>query len=956
MKKIYIIALLFLVLGKTTAQNLIPFLGKNGQYGYANERGEIQIQPNFTGFLDFWPPKTLGMNTNQNNQPVFLLRNGMTIAGQFRAVPVVNYESKKGKTGDTLGDLLMLQNNKKWVFINQKTRQIREYSSGQIRENPRWFSVGGSNYHSLECRFEYGFCRIFRENGAVNFIGTDLKEVFPTDFLAAAVGGPDVFVVGDASQKMGIIDRVGKMRSPMVWPRLELAGREGYFLVNNAEYFSSASEKPERAGVLDSNGKLVIDTIYQRIKPAGKDYLIVHNKKGVGMVDYAGNWIFPLEYRQIDYVYDDLFIVKPNSGRANVVNLKREKQFKNDYDEITTMPYRVENKPFFNVKDGHLLGIADSTFQVFFSDTLTSIAFASNQKYWPKINQQFRILEGHNSYNNNRFGIRDKTGRRILPGIFHHIDVLPFVGGDLYLVKKDSLYGVFDTEGKVVFPMNFTDIRPEEARREWKDTIVWAKPVGSKMYSAFDKTGKKLPYPDNFKPTNYRKDLVQLELASGKPPVLVLSDGSRVAKPDAQEIYRMRQVATAEGGFLYKKDGDRYAVLDAFLKNVVPEGFVVPVTDFMETRLEWTGLLPVFQLPADFVAAENREKARVEAVNKPKPPIVQNNQNEAVKEAYPGVEEAPGQTASRNDLPKTFEACGVINARGEWVVPPQKGAVMVPLSHFLVQELSPADRGNNDLRREPYTIYRVNSTDKTPILVNAVRFPYFKEENNFTMLFGKIDPKTSKRTYAFFNEKGDQLTDFNIVNSGGHLQKSNHVTILDKNGQPRDLILDAKGKTLVDLGDMEAIDPPHERGSRWTVDFLVAQKRGAGLRGLIDSTGKTVLPFNYNNLLVLEKGKLLSCQNSGGGTDLLDWQGGIIFSSPQMVRFGSYNAQNGYLLASSDDLTVVISPDGKLMRTLPYKTLKVAQAVDFQQFAQFSDKVSNQNFWIDFVSGVVFRG
>jgi hypothetical protein len=54
----------FLFFEKTTDQNHTPLFVKNTKTGHANERGEVQIKPNFNGFMDFWPPKTLGINTN----------------------------------------------------------------------------------------------------------------------------------------------------------------------------------------------------------------------------------------------------------------------------------------------------------------------------------------------------------------------------------------------------------------------------------------------------------------------------------------------------------------------------------------------------------------------------------------------------------------------------------------------------------------------------------------------------------------------------------------------------------------------------------------------------------------------------------------------------------------------------------------------------------------------------
>lgn len=218
MKKLFFTAAVALFFTAVEAQTLIPFLGKNGKYGFANERGEVLIQPNFEGYIPFWPAQYLSINSKQNGQPVSLLRNGMAIPGaSLMGIPVVNYATGKYEKPDTLHHLVLLKNGKKWVFADLNTRQTNEFPFIENYQNPSWFSLVGRNYHSLECAFDYGFCRVYKEYGRINFIGTDLKEVFPTDFLAGAIGGPGLFVVGNESQKMGIVDQTGKIRTPFAF-------------------------------------------------------------------------------------------------------------------------------------------------------------------------------------------------------------------------------------------------------------------------------------------------------------------------------------------------------------------------------------------------------------------------------------------------------------------------------------------------------------------------------------------------------------------------------------------------------------------------------------------------------------------------------------------------------------------------------------------------------------------
>ncbi len=123
------------------AQTLIPFLGKNGKYGFANERGEVLIQPNFEGYLPFWPAKFLSINSRQKDQPVSLLRNGMAIPGgepYGHSGRQLWEQLGNMKKPDTLHHLVLLKNEKKnGCFADLNTRQTNVFPFIENYQNPK---------------------------------------------------------------------------------------------------------------------------------------------------------------------------------------------------------------------------------------------------------------------------------------------------------------------------------------------------------------------------------------------------------------------------------------------------------------------------------------------------------------------------------------------------------------------------------------------------------------------------------------------------------------------------------------------------------------------------------------------------------------------------------------------------------------------------------------------------
>jgi hypothetical protein len=108
-------------------------------------------------------------------------------------------------------------------------------------------------------------------------------------------------------------------------------------------------------------------------------------------------------------------------------------------------------------------------------------------------------------------------------------------------------------------------------------------------------------------------------------------------------------------------------------------------------------------------------------------------------------------------------------------------------------------------------------------------------------------------------------------------------------------------------------------------------------------------------LEIKKTGHLLSCDNADGHTDLLNWQGEMLYSAPEKHSFYCYSAEDGYLLATSTDLTVVFSPAGEFVRSLPYKISRLVSGHPGVHMAKVRDKVLNRDFWVDYLSGRVYR-
>lgn len=932
----YTPAILFLLLAQALhSQNLIPFLGANGKYGYANEQGEIIVEPEYEGMLEPLTMLAPGFNAKKEKDGAFtlILRNGMKIDQSGRAAPMLNFNDDKAIPADSLHHILLITSRYKMALANLDTRLYREYFHYEnLPPPPSWFPVKSNYMHAY--KYNYGLYPVFREAGKMNFVDTAFNEIFSRDFFYGAILSNNYLLLADENKKMGIGDRQGQIRIPLEWGRLEPAKHEGYFLANAFRGLNFTD--PHRAGMIDIDGKVIIDTIYQYIKTAGQNGIIVQSKEQFGLLDYSGNWILPLAFRGIFHAFDDYYLAFGQDGKANVYNLKGEKQFQTDYENISTQNHPFQDKPYFIVFDGTRYGVADSNFELLFEERFSSISLPRYASAPPPGQTQFMVSE---SPETGHLNVCDLSGKVILPGDYTAIELLPDFPEPLYLVQKGDRFGVFNTNGETILPLRFSDIFAEKNPRGNPEFIIWARPSGAPLFTAFDHNGQALPYPAVFKRNGRNRSVVEFVYDDKIELFAELLDGRRIPESEFGDIRKMKQYRTPDGGFLVRQTGDNYVVLDAYLKGIIPDGFVVPKARFDAKRLEATGLLAVYQLPQGNAPDEPQRSEP----DRPDQPQVENMEELKILEPMPGA---------KNQSPEIqYQACGIMNAKGEWVMPPRKGVHLRPLSYHLVFE--------EDIRSRwatGYTIYRVNQKDSGVIEVGYTSEPYFEPEKATTMFFGKFkgEPKQQKMYRAYFDFTGQQRTDFNITDGESQLQERNLVAMEDEAGVKTAAILDQNGKIIARLGKLEAT-PFYSNLNDRKLSCVLAHERGSDLYGLFDIEGEILLPFQYRQLQVLKMGALLSCANAAGNTELLNWKGESIFSASDRRNFNCYTLVKGYLLAYAADLTVVLTPEGKLIRALPYKLQPMSFHEAPPNYALFLDEKRRQVFWMNVATGKEFR-
>lgn len=942
------------------AQILIPYLTENGKYGFADERGKMVIKPEFDGRIEPFSEKTLAIDCQKNGETVRLFRSGLVVPNprlkMSRILPVLNFDENDVRM-DSIGHLAA-------VRVEQKIQLIHLREEGKMVESylpdflnlPQWVKLRESSDGSgLDFRFHYGVARLFRADGRVNFLNKELREILSKDVAAGVVADAQYLIFAESEGGFGVADRNGKTVVAPVFRNLEPSGKAGFFIANKQRDGSIGVKG--NCGVVRANGKIVLDTIYSDIeKVDGADLFLVRNLGKTGLFDHNGREIVPIE---AEYGYKQGFgfsIFKWSNGDANLFDRHGKRLLEKNVVEVT--PIKFPEKMFFKVKAGGWTSILDTSMVVLARDSVENLDMVEAD---PPL-----FMVRKNGRKSRLVSIRDAAGNTLLDEKFDHVWSASGWPDGLRFTYLNNLKGIADKQFNEILPPVFEEIVLEEGRR---DTFIWAKKKGDALFAAFDKRGLRRADIDNA-PEPRRESaygvISKMQALPNGGHMATLFDGTQLKWPDSLKNQGVLAAfrSQAGGAIVVGWNSKRITtVLDHRFRNLLPAGFGVPEKSADETvleRFDQFGLLVVKKLP-------EKPKPVAPPASPPKPkPVDPSPGEEKVVMSDAPVEEALSSGVRGMDTPAqpmTGAACGVLDLEGNWVLAPKAGVEYLVLSPFLVAEFpAGAQSSSHEFFEEGLRLHRVQQTEKGYLEANWLGRDRFSREEGNNMKIGRLRTGSTRLAeYAYFDQKGKPITDWIFENGPDFLKSKNLVQIWEKDVlRARQAVIDRNGKILFELGDLMTEDPPHKRASNWNLTYLVVQERKMGEnlpQGLMDSTGRLVLPLEFSDLNIWEKDRFLTAKTATGKLVLMTIDGKKIHefepgkSSIMMQSTGK--SPNSPLVVWTENETLLIDAKNQVIRRfeLPFGREKLAEKMAERYVVLIKN---NQKVWADFRSGRVF--
>lgn len=941
MKLIYkTLFFLFIILfcsQKINTQTLIPYLGKNNLIGLADESGKVVIDPQFTHLDNFVPPDRASFRTTKDGKKVVVLRNGMALPdpiGNLTAFWIYDFWKSTRTAKDTIRNLIAVAKKNEITYYNLDSEKQLIVPVDPTNGYRAWFPIneqralGGRTYF----KFRYGCSQIARPNEKMNFIDLSLNLIFKEDFAAGTVVDEEYFIVGNSDHKMAIANRTGRIRTKFKWDMIVPSEKKGYFFTNVR--ISGAHVAEGKAGLINADGKTIIDGKYLNIHPVGNDYIAVKTEVGEGLMDYQGKMLIEPAEGKITYAFDDYFIRK-KTGESTLINSLGEEQLP-PFKVLTYMEKVAVHQPYFKFNTAETCGAIDLNLKTIFEDT------CRNYQHW-NVNDKtyFSTITKRNG--KTLVGLVNYDGEEILPQQYKEIKHRN--GTSVFDLKKDGLSGIADANGKFILPIEFEEVTASVSDEE---TLFYGRSKDKYIFKCFDKNGQRILENDCLHPSAKDKSSYELFPRGRSPKRYALADGSVIEIPNSWGRFGKLKTGTSPDGIMILAEyPSHWQAFNADRKPLFSEGYALPANRMTNLNLdvmEAYGIIPVWQTnPNARPTPQPNEVPDIQLQNvdsDPSPPI----QDIVVEEVF--IDEPAPDFEDNNPV-----ACGVMNAKGEWVISPKQNTRLVPVSWNVVIEFNAYE---DQMKARPKKIHLVNVPTPKVIDIEHAFDWNAKKHNSFSAYKYVDDPgRPGKQTqlFSWFTKDGQQLCPFQFSMAPRHL-KSRNLARLHADDKTTWVIINEKTEVLAELPGLD------DRGGMSIKDGVIVAVKDEKW-GLLDSLGKEILPYQFQKLYVIEAGRFVGeAINPSTEHRLLDWQGNLIKESAYPIK--SFKSGGGFLFISysekqgekRQDKTIVFSPDGKQLAEVNGKYVKFDKMNGNEKYAQFID--GENRFWMSLKNGKSF--
>jgi hypothetical protein len=846
---LFLLSTLLFTTRPAQAQSCLPWLGANDLYGVCDLDGKVLIEPQFDK-----PPAIIldqpYFTARKDKQEFICFNNGMVFPktkNKTRVWQAYNFGNEQYKITDSLEYLFVLEHPDSLVFVNIRTNTSRAFVKTPRQSNPAWVAYPNvftqTGLRTDMCRFQHGLCLVAVSDGRYNFIDTDLNLLFDTGFEIGYILNATHILLGNSKEKYALANRTGDVLTPYKWDQIWATADPGVFLANIPRQALSSVEN--KAGILiNEQGQTLATLPFDFVTPAGPNALIAGKDKQTGILDFSGNFLLPLQDGNISHAFGDCYMLRSENGKSSLINSTGKKLLDRDFSSLSFT--KRAQFAYFQFRDEGTQGAIGTNLKILFEEDCLSLSLFR----WDT-STCFLITQPGSPGSKSMVYLRNEQGKRLFTESYEQILLEPN-SKDFVEVRKDGMRGMIDRTGKLVLPCIFSMIVWSKKENGGQ---FYAQKKGEFIYQAYTRDGELAGLPPTLYPGKKNAEPFRLVAEWDEDiPKLALQDGRVLQLPEGwEEPLRFDWIKTPNGMFLLKRTSDGFEAYTDQLKPIIPEGYYLPLRKANFLYLEASGLLPVFK----------------------------DNRNDPFNRKDSSDPDAP------KAVDNSVDACGVLNAKGEWVLEPKANVRYEPRTPNLVLEYP--DNGKDRATH----LLRVNDPD--PIRVKIFDFQSAHPNDAYFSVQAIVeDPALPDRQVprtGYFRRDGKQIVPFETSNGPRFWGNYNLVRVqLGQNNYSA--LVDSSYQIIQKWDDL---DSELSYSDVLKGGFCAVSKNKKW--GIIDSLGQQVLPFEYEYINMLHPGRFFQeFQMKGEKRQLRRWDGTPIGQPHDVVR--TQEASDGRIVAT----------------------------------------------------------
>lgn len=413
---------------------------KDGKYGLVNLEGKNVAKPIYDE-IDSLPYKEGELLVKQNEKYGVINRLGNKIVEmQYDKIEVDGYYTDENGY-QYAGYIVSIktQEGYRYGYIDNRGKEIlkTEYNDisriAEIKDNQNAYLICAKNG-------QYGCTK----NGG---------QILPNEYQSIRYDPTNKLLVVEKSKKYGIANLDGKLIVPIQYNQIDITGIYIY------------AQDEQGTIVYDSNGTQAnMGANVSILNTSNEQYKIkINNENGTkyGVINQEGKQLIEEKYNYIEYLYDNYFIVSNENGKLGIVDDTETIKVATDYDSLQ----RIQETDLIQatITENKMTQIYAKTMQKICEMNHASVEVKDNyikvynEKEIKYFNQEGKELENTEVYPDNKlfikvesgkYGFTDKNGNLVVDCQYEM--AYEFNEYGFATVKKDGKWGAINEEGQEV--------------------------------------------------------------------------------------------------------------------------------------------------------------------------------------------------------------------------------------------------------------------------------------------------------------------------------------------------------------------------------------------------------------------------------------------------------------------------------------------------------------------------